>query len=563
MMLRNDSSSTFRKAVQFGVARISDPRFRSPGILFRRRTRIGYASYFAAQRKWSMPLKKAAFSIVVALSAAVSFALEAGPLFTDNMVLQCDKPVVVWGTAEPGEKVTVEFANQTKSGVASDGGKWQVTLDPMPALSAGRKLIVSSLSTSNHQPTTIHNVVVGEVWLAGGQSNMAFAMQSLFDFETFLPAEANSQVRFIQIPVTDFGEINRNGLTWKTADEKSVRGFSAVAYFFAAELQKRLGVPVGIIGSYRGATWNENWMTPESIKQEPELKYLFENYEKEYAKFKDEAAYEEAYQKFLADLREWEAKGGWSSGMIPFAPLGPKAYQRPSGLYNCMIKPLQPYSIKGCIWYQGEGNAGRYEEFRTLFPAFVEGWRKSWENPDMPFYFVQLPGYGKGVTWPQFRQSQLACSQLIRNCGMVVSEGCNDEADIHPKIKKPIGDRLARAGSAEVSGQDQRPSGPRFKSVTGQHGKAELRVRYRGSGLVLSSDPAGAFEIAGGDKVFVTADVELKGDTLLLWNDSVKNPEYVRYAYSPNPEMVLFNQEGLPASPFTTEMTKNETRREK
>jgi sialate O-acetylesterase len=482
--------------------------------------------------------------------AVVQAELRMSPVFSDGMVLQRDMPVLVWGEADPGTKVTVNFAGQKKSGVASEGGQWRVMLDPMKASSKPRALIIRS--SIGNQQSEIGNVLVGEVWLAGGQSNMAFHMGGLRDVQKRLPAKSNPQLRFIQIPVTEFGEINREGLTWKVADKESVRDFSAVAYFFAAELQKRLGVPVGIIGSYRGGTWNENWMTPESIKGEPKLKYLFDKYDEEYGKFKDEAEYEEAFQKYLIDLEEWVAKGGWSYGMVPFAPTGPKAYQRPAGLYECMIKPLQPYTIKGVIWYQGEGNSGRYEEFRTLFPAFVEGWRKTWGNPELPFYFVQLPPY-KAATWPHFRQAQLDCSEAIPNCGMVVSEGCGDLEDIHPRVKKPIGDRLAIAVSAEVYGQQHLPYGPAFESVEFRDGKAGLRFRYAEGGLELSAEPDGAFEIAGADKVFVSADVELKGPALLLWNDAVKHPAYVRYAYSPYPNMVLFNQEGLPASPFTTE----------
>lgn len=468
--------------------------------------------------------------------------------FSDNMVLQRGEPVAVWGEADPGSKVTVEFANQTQSGVASAAGKWRVTLDPMPASSKPRKLQISDFKTQ----VSFADLLVGEVWLAGGQSNMAFHMGGLRDVQKRLPTKPNPQLRFIRIPVTEFGEINSEGLTWKIADKESVHKFSAVAYFFGAELQKRLGVPVGIIGSYRGATWNENWMTPESIKSEPALNYLFDQYDAGYAKFANKAEYEAAYQTFLLKLEAWKAAGGWSSGMIPFAPTGPKAYRRPSGLYDCMIKPLQPYTIKGVIWYQGEGNSARYEEFRTLFPAFVEGWRKTWENPELPFFFVQLPPY-KDASWPHFRQAQLDCSKAILNCGMVVSEGCGDLNDIHPRVKKPIGDRLAIAVTAEVYGQDHLPYGPLLESLQFQNGKAELRFRHAASGLELRPAASDSFEIAGENKVFVTADVELEADALLLRNDAVTSPKYVRYAYRPYPDMVLFNKEGLPASPFTTE----------
>ena len=466
--------------------------------------------------------------------------------FGDGMVLQRDMPVRIFGEASEGASVTVRFNGQEKMAVSQDG-KWMLSLEAMPA-GGPYKLHVSG----DGETITFTDVMLGEVWVAGGQSNMAFNLAACIDFEQHLPTAENPNLRFLQIPVTEFGEINRDGLQWKSFDKQSVRGFSAVAYYFATELQKRLGVTVGIIGSYRGATWNENWMTPESIKNEPELKHLFDNYENEYAKFEDEEAYEEGYRQFLNDVQEWENNGGWSSGARPLAPIGPKAYQRPSGLYETMIKPLQPYTIKGCIWYQGEGNAGRYEEFRTLFPAFVEGWRNTWQNPDMPFYFVQLPGYGEGVTWPQFRQAQFDSWQSIENCGMVVSEGCGAELDIHPKVKKPIGDRLAIAASAEVYGKDHIPYGPVFKSVDFENGKARISFDYSGDGLELRNKNSESFEIAGADKFFKPAQVTINGNELLLWNDEIGTPKYVRYAYSPNPEMVLFNREGLPGSPFAT-----------
>lgn len=492
---------------------------------------------------------KITYQILVLCFLAQSFAsaqLIMPVTFGDGMVLQRDTAVTIFGEASEGASITVRL-NGAEKKASSHHGKWQLVLDAMPA-GGPYELIVSG----DGEEIIYQDVMLGEVWLAGGQSNMGFHMGGLRDVQKRLPTKPNPQLRFIKIPVTEFGEINREGLTWKIADKESVHRFSAVAYFFAAELQKRLGVTVGIIGSYRGATWNENWMTPESVRDEPTLKYLFDKYDREYGQFANEAEYETAYQEFLVKVTAWESAGGWSSGPRPVAPLGPKAYQRPSGLYECMIKPLQPYTIKGVIWYQGEGNSGRYEEFRTLFPAFVEGWRTTWQNPDLPFYFVQLPPY-KDASWPHFRQAQLDCATSIAHCGMVVSEGCGDLEDIHPKVKKPIGDRLAIAVTAEVYGHNHQPYGPVFESVEFRDGKAGLRFRYAEGGLELSGEPDGAFEIAGADKVFVSADVELKGPALLLWNAAVTDPQYVRYAYSPYPNMVMFNKEGLPASPFTTE----------
>ncbi|WP_430817181.1 sialate O-acetylesterase [Carboxylicivirga sp. RSCT41] len=485
------------------------------------------------------------FFVGVCILVQVKAEITMPVAFGNGMVLQRDMPVRIFGQASDGAYITVRFNGQEKT-VTAQNREWMLSLD---AMSAGGpyELTISGDGTA----ITYTDVMVGEVWVAGGQSNMNFELAWSTNFEADLPSTENPNLRFMKIPVTEFGEIDRVGLVWKNFDPQSVREFSAVSYYFATELQKRLGVTVGIIGSYRGATWNENWMTRESIESEPALQYLLDDYETEYAKFEDEAAYEAAYQQFLIDLQEWEDNGGWSSGARPMAPMGPKAYQRPSGLYECMIKPLQPYTIKGCIWYQGEGNAGRYDEFMTLFPAFIKGWRDTWQLPDLPFYFVQLPGYGEGQTWPQFRQAQFECWKRLDHCGMVVAEGAGDEADIHPKVKKPIGERLAIAVSAGVYGQNHIPYGPAYKSVEFQNGKATIFFDYSGSGLVLNKENSSSFEIAGEDKVFKEAQTTINGSELILWNDAIGDPKYVRYAYSPFPEMVLFNQEGLPASPFT------------
>lgn len=471
--------------------------------------------------------------------------------FTDNMVLQRNFPVIVWGDAKAASEITIRFAGQTVTTKADKNGRWRAQLKPMAANAKPQVLQIAS--SSDPQKERLQNVLVGEVWLAGGQSNMGFPLRSHTDWKKHLPVKPNPAIRFLHIPVTEFGAINRKHLKWRICDSTSSPTFSAVAYFFAVELQRRIKTPVGIIGSYRGGTWNENWMTPDSIRDEPKIKYLFDKYDKEYGKFKDEAAYEEAYQEYLVKLKEWRAKGGWSYGRVPFAPLGPKAYQRPSGLYECMIKPLQPYAIKGVIWYQGEGNSSRHEEFRTLFPAFVKGWRKTWENPNLPFYFVQLPPF-KAAWWPQFRQAQLDCARAMSHCGMVVSEGCGDRNDIHPRVKKPIGIRLASAVCVEQYGQAGPAFGPMQKSVKRNGNKLMVTFDHVGSGLIARGEKLSSFEIAGNDKVFVKADARISGDTIEVSSKRVPAPQSVRYAYAPFPIMDLFNKEGLPASPFSARL---------
>lgn len=488
----------------------------------------------------------ATFLCVSCFSTIASAEIMMPVTFGDGMVLQRNMPIRVFGQESDGASVTVELNGQRKTASVRDG-QWLATLNPMPA-GGPYELRVNGNSTT----LVFKDVMVGEVWLASGQSNMAQQLAAMIDYKKHAPAVENSNLRFIRIPVTEFGEINRALPKWWTFSKESVKNFSAVSYYFATELQKRLGITVGVIGSYRGATCNEYWMTPESIGSNPKLKYFNERYDAAYSKFANDAAYEAAYQQYLLDLDSWRKRGGWSSGIVPFPPMGPKSWQRPSGLYTTMIKPLQPYTIRGCIWYQGEGNSSRFKEMETLFPAFVAGWRKTWQNPQMPFYFVQLPGYGKGKTWPQFRQAQLQCAKKIDHCGMVVAEGCGDAADIHPRVKKPIGDRLAIAITSEVYGHKHLPYGPMFKEAKFANGKATIRFDYCESGLVLKRNETNAFEIAGADSKFEKARIKLNGCELTVWNDEIKQPKYVRYAFRPVPDMVLFNKEGLPASPFTT-----------
>ena len=481
------------------------------------------------------------------MAVAVSAEIVMPVTFGNGMVLQREMPVRVFGKASADSSIRVELGDQRARAEVRDGA-WQTTLNPMPA-GGPYELRISS----GNETQVFTDLMVGEVWLASGQSNMAMALQGTQGYQQHLPKGQNPQLRFLKIPVTEFGEINRKRVAWTHCTPETAKKFSAVAYHFAAALQRRLGVTVGIIGSYRGATWNENWMPRESIQNEPKLKYLWDKYENEYGAFKTAADYEAGYQDYLRKLQAWRAKGGWSHGMVPFAPMGPKAYQRPAGLYECMIKPLQPYAIKGVIWYQGEGNSARHEEFRTLFPAFVQGWRKTWQNPDLPVYFVQLPPF-KDPSWPYFRQAQLDVARTIPNCGMIVSEGCGDPEDIHPKVKKPIGDRLAHAASVELYGQAGPAYGPMPRSVARKGDRLIVTFDSCGDGLVCTGKAPQSFELAAADGNYLAAKARIVGKAIEVWSDAVTEPVALRYAWAPFPLMDLFNKAGLPASPFTAQV---------
>jgi sialate O-acetylesterase len=454
--------------------------------------------------------------------AAPPAALKLHGLFRDNMVLQCDAPVPVWGTAEPGQSVAVQLGSQKKSAVADAGGRWKVVLDP---LKAGGPV---EMSVSAKESVTIRNVLIGEVWLCSGQSNMGWSVRLSLNPDQEIAAANYPKIRLFSVPrrEAETPQTDVEG-TWQECTPKTVSTFSAAAYFFGRDLQRALNVPIGLIHSSVGATRAQAWTSRPVLEGNPQFKEVFTQHERE------KVAYDKAATK---------------PGVVPVAP---------SSLYNGMIAPLVPVAIRGAIWYQGEGNVGSPWTHRTLFPALIKNWRDAWGS-EFPFLYVQLAGHLARKEqpvesyWAMLRESQ-RLTLSVPKTAMATAVDIGDAEDIHPKNKQEVGRRLALAAEATVYGKDLVYSGPLYDSMKVEGDKIRLAFKHVGGGLVAKGESLGGFAIAGPDRKFVWAKAKIDGASVLVWSEQVPKPSIVQYAWADNPECSLYNKEGLPAIPFMTD----------
>jgi sialate O-acetylesterase len=511
--------------------------------------------------------------IVIAVASGQSLAtVKPHALFGPNMVLQQGRKVPVWGTAEDGEKVTVRFQDQAASAVAKDG-RWRVELNN---LKPGGPFAMTIEGTNRIE---LPNVLVGEVWICSGQSNMQWPLSMTENAKENIAQAANPNLRLFTverrgrprpeadvplIPLSagqDAFRANPQGI-WLECTPRSAEDFSAVAYYFGAELQKTRGVPVGLIHTSFGGTPAQAWTRREALAAVPELKiYLdqFDAAQQSYVAARNQyAAAAEAYRAAAQQAKE----AGKTPPQLPPAPVDPGTSQgSASTLYNAMIAPLIPFAIQGAIWYQGESNAFSLEEalrYRTLFPAMIENWREDWKLGDFPFLFVQLaPWNGASqATWPELWESQLLTTRKLPKVAMAVITDLGDEKDIHPKKKQPVGARLALAARALAYGEDVVYSGPLYESMAVDGNTAILSFQHAGGGLMARDGELVGFTIAGADKKFVKAEAQIDGDKLKVSSPDVERPVAVRYGWEnfPKPTLNLFNKEGLPASPFRTDL---------
>ncbi len=466
-------------------------------------------------------------------------------ILSDHMVLQQGVPVRVWGTADPGEAVTVRFAGQNVSTRANRQGKWQAFLAP---LRAGGP---SVLTVAGQNTIVLQDVVVGEVWVGSGQSNMDWPVERSKNAEMEIAAANFPQVRLFKVarkradePMEDVeGE-------WRVSSPETVADFSAVAYFFGRHLHEKLGVPVGLIQSSWGGSTAEAWTSRAALDSDPRLRFFFQRWEEMMAE------YPEAKPKYERALKEWERTG--KSGRRPQAPLGPDHHHKPGGLFNGMIAPLTPYAIRGVIWYQGEANAHRGQGwiYAPLFQALISDWRRHWGKGEFPFLFVQLANFARapeGSQWPEVREAQ-ALGLRLRNTGMAVTIDIGEPQDIHPTNKQDVGKRLALAARAIAYGERIVYSGPMFREVS-KHG-SELRMWFDHAGGALRTKgdvQVKGFTIAGADRRFVPAEARIDGMTVVVSASAVPDPVAVRYAWGGSPENNLTNADGLPASPFRSD----------
>ncbi len=465
-------------------------------------------------------------------------------IFSNSMVLQQGMAAPVWGWADAGEKVTVSFAGQQKSATADPRGKWLVKLDAMPASKSPHELIVAGTNT-----LTIKDVLVGEVWLCSGQSNMALTVSSCLNFDTEKTAATNPLIRnFLVLQAESAVPLEDVTGQWAVCSPDTVGQFSGAGYYFARAVTAALDAPVGIIASAWGSTRIEPWTPPEGFRAVPELKELSQ----------------------IVD----------AGGPKTEPPHG-KGPWKPVRAFNGMIAPLIPYAIRGALWYQGEANGDEGVTYYHKTKALILGWRQLWAEGDFPFYFCQLanmrnydsgvPGAGDG--WARTREAQLM-SLSIPNTGMavVIDLGTDDEnlpkgqANIHPKNKQDVGKRLALWALAKAYGKDIVYSGPLYEKCVVEGNKIRVSFTQVGGGLMVGEKkgldpvkdiPGGklkGFAVAGADKAWQWADAVIDGNTVVVQSDKVATPVAVRYAFAMNAEgLNLYNKEGLPASPFRTD----------
>jgi len=443
-------------------------------------------------------------------SAAVRAEVKLNPLFSDNCVLQQGMKVPVWGTAADDEEVTVSINGQNTKTRAKDG-RWSVTLD---YLKAGGPY---EMTVSGKNKIELKNVLVGEVWVCGGQSNMQWSVAQGETPKEIAAASANPKVRLFtvkrqgapkpasEVPVDTKAQLG----TWLECNPETVINFTAVGYHFGRNLNKALDVPVGLINSNVGGTAAERWTNQEVLNKLPG----FEN-----------------------------AKGG--------------------DLYNAMIVPLVPYGIKGAIWYQGESNTGAAYKYQTLFSGMIKNWRDDWKQGDFPFLFVQLAPFGnkgnkadtEGMFYAELREAQLKTAQKVKNAGMAVITDIGHETDIHPKPKEPVGERLALAAQGIAYGKKIEYSGPVYDKSEIKDGKVILSFTHVGKGLDAKGGPLVGFTICGEDRKFVKAEAVIQDDRVIVSSKDVAKPMAVRYGWANYMAgLNLYNKDGLPASPFRTD----------
>lgn len=496
---------------------------------------------------------------ILLCSFCMSVSAEVTPngLFCDNMVLQRDMRVPVWGKADPGENITVTFAGQTETATADDQGKWRVMLAPMNANAQGQELVIKGNNIVN-----VRDVLIGEVWLCSGQSNMEGYLWGITGGEEENDTADFPRIRMFKVaknPTRDPTDhvANWGGKPWNICKPKGQGLFSALGFLLAKDLHLTYDVPVGMIQSTQGGTRVRQWSHLETLRSDPDFdEHYRKDWEAQYPVFLNA----EEHKQKCAELKA----AGADKGEYP-----PSPSELPSSLYNGMIHPLMPFAIRGIFWYQGESDAYATKViYRELFPAMIEAWRDRWGQGDIPLVFVQLPNYHfrqdvPGISnWAFLRESQFLSNQTIPNSAMVITidSGPLMEkdgklfTDIHPRNKQTVSDRVFLAVRNLAYGErDVVYSGPLYagSQVTGD--RVEINFSELGGGLVCNGDKLVGFAIAGSNRQFVRADAVIEGDEVVVSSKDVPEPKAVRYAWAENPDCNLFNKAGLPASPFRTD----------
>ena len=491
------------------------------------------------------------FSILTTvLVCSLQAEVKLPALLSDHMLLQQGVPVRLWGTASPREAVHVSLPGQKITVITGSTGKWQLTLAP---LKPGKAFDL----TINQ--TVIHDVLVGDVWVGSGQSNMEFPMSRTDNADAEIAAANNPEIRFFTVKrvVANQAADDVTG-QWAVCTPESVKQFSAVAYFFGREINQTRHIPVGLIHTSWGGTPAQAWTEPSYLQDDLALRPYLSDWQKALD------SYPAAKLKYDSQLVLWNeavisAKAeGKTPPNKPNPPPGPGHPNTPSGLYNAMIAPLTPYTIRGALWYQGESNGNQKEAwlYRRLFTSMIESWREAWGQGSFPFYFVQLANFRTNGWWPLLRESQNMALEL-RNTGEALAIDIGNPLDVHPTNKQEVGHRLALAARALTYGEKLEYSGPAYREMTVMASRAQLWFDHVGGGLQAKGGTLTSFWIAGADRKFVQAQAKIEGESIIVTSPEVPEPVAVRYAWQDDPAVTLYNREGLPASSFRTDTWKD------
>lgn len=464
------------------------------------------------------------FTSILVLVFAIGMAIEIGAevrlpaLFSDHLVVQRDRPIHVWGWGEPGERVRVTIDDRSASTRASKDGIWDVSLKAMHA--GGPHTLV----VEGDNRLQFDDVLVGDVWVCSGQSNMQWPVQLVKDADLEIPFAYNPNIRLFSVPLEAAdkpqGDVDSDG--WKHASPESAAGFSAVGFYFGREVYARNGVPLGLINSSYGGTRVEAWISAERLKKHEDYRAL------------------------------WESGSGHQDAGVE------REQDFPTVLYNAMIAPLVKFPITGAIWYQGESNAGRAYQYRSLFPLLIEDWRKLWDQGAFPFLYVQLANFRAreaepgASTWAELREAQTMALELPKTAMAVIID-IGEAEDIHPKNKQDVGKRLALAAEKVAYGEDVTYSGPLYRSHSVESGRMRIQFDHVDGGLSVDGEYLTGFSIAGADQKFYWAHAAVDGDEVVVSHPEVARPAAVRYGWADNPDCNLYNGAGLPASPFRTD----------
>ncbi len=475
-------------------------------------------------------------------------------LFADHMVLQREDADPVWGTADPGEGVAVSFRDQKVGTIADDHGNWRCDLKNLALGDPG------TLTVTGKNTVVVNDVLVGDVWLCSGQSNMGFELNAVENAAAEIASAHRPQIRQVRMKLVTAGTPMTQTQTvagWQVASPETVPQFSAVAYLFARDLQDAIHVPIGIVNSSWGGTGVNAWTSTDALAADPVCATVLKDWDKQMA------SYPAAKAAYDAKLADWEkqaaaAKAAGTPFTVkkPLPPPGPNDRNAPGGLFNGMIFPIMHFAYKGIVWYQGEQDASKYARYRSWFPVMIKQWRHDFGQGDLPFLFVQLPNHnseGANSTSWAFMRGVQAEALSLPDTGMAVTIDVGEDLNVHPKKKQPVAQRLAWIAEAKVYGMNVPYEGPIFGSATVDGNAIIVHFKRGADGLKTKGDKLNEFTLAGDDRQFHPAGAVIDGDTLRVTSAQVPHPIAVRYAWRNGSSANLYNKDDLPAGPFRSD----------